>query len=212
LRELSLHLLDIAENSISAGATRIVISVHEDLVADELWLAVTDNGKGMSPEMVANVLDPFFTTRTTGMGFQLHGDSGECFIPADWFQLTVPSHHGAGDAFTIFFQRLVATVVAEQTVIETNLFIPIDAHQAVIAGLDHALTTEAAVQANRIGMGQVRFTTLVGTPAINEGAGGAELHTVAAGNTGAFAKGHVVVGNQDAAGAAFFKTKGSVAN
>ena len=58
MRELSLHLLDIAENSISAGASRIVISVREDLVADELWLEVSDNGKGMSPDMVEKVLDP----------------------------------------------------------------------------------------------------------------------------------------------------------
>ena len=65
MRELSLHLLDIAENSISAGASRIVISVREDLVADELWLEVSDNGKGMSPEMVEKVLDPFVTSRTT---------------------------------------------------------------------------------------------------------------------------------------------------
>ena len=65
MRELSLHLLDIAENSISAGATRIVISVREDLVLDELWLEVEDNGKGMTPDMVAKVLDPFVTSRTT---------------------------------------------------------------------------------------------------------------------------------------------------
>lgn len=51
MRELSLHLLDIAENSISADASRIVISVREDLVADELWLEVTDNGKGMTAEI-----------------------------------------------------------------------------------------------------------------------------------------------------------------
>ena len=73
MRELSLHLLDIAENSISAGATRIVISVREDLVLDELWLEVEDNGKGMTPDMVAKVLDPFVTSRTTrrvGLGIR----------------------------------------------------------------------------------------------------------------------------------------------
>jgi len=81
LRELSLHLLDIAENSISAGASRIVISVREDLVADELWLEVTDNGKGMSEEMVAKVLDPFVTTRTTrkvGLGIPLLKQATSC--------------------------------------------------------------------------------------------------------------------------------------
>jgi len=104
LRELSLHLLDIAENSISAGATRIVISVHEDLVADELWLAVTDNGKGMSPEMVANVLDPFFTTRTTrkvGLGIPLLKQAAEA---CNGF-LTVESELGKGTKLTTKFQH-----------------------------------------------------------------------------------------------------------
>jgi len=64
LRELSLHLLDIAENSISAGAKRIEISLIEDSVLDLLQMSVTDNGKGMSPEMVAIVTDPFTTSRT----------------------------------------------------------------------------------------------------------------------------------------------------
>ena len=79
MRELSLHLLDIAENSISADASRIMISVREDLVADELWLEVTDNGKGMTAETVAKVLDPFVTSRTTrrvGLGISLLKQAG----------------------------------------------------------------------------------------------------------------------------------------
>ncbi len=104
MRELSLHLLDIAENSISAGASRIVISVREDLVADELWLQVADNGKGMSEEMVANVLDPFVTTRTTrrvGLGIPLLKQAAE----ACGGFLKVESEQGIGTTLTAKFQH-----------------------------------------------------------------------------------------------------------
>lgn len=104
MRELSLHLLDIAENSISAGATRIVISVREDLVADELWLAVEDNGRGMSPEMVEKVLDPFVTTRTTrkvGLGIPLLKQAAEACAGF----LTVESELGKGTKLTTKFQH-----------------------------------------------------------------------------------------------------------
>lgn len=74
MRELSLHLLDIAENSITANASDIHILVAEDLRTNRLVLSVEDNGKGMSAEMVAQVTDPFVTTRTTrkvGLGIPL---------------------------------------------------------------------------------------------------------------------------------------------
>ncbi|MFR5069501.1 MAG: ATP-binding protein [Eubacteriales bacterium] len=72
MRELSLNVMDIVQNSISAGATVIKISVLEE--AQKLTIVVTDNGKGMSKEQVCKVIDPFFTTRTTrkvGMGIPL---------------------------------------------------------------------------------------------------------------------------------------------
>jgi len=65
LRELALHILDIAENSISAGATRILISVDENLNADRLAITIEDNGKGMDAETLARITDPFITSRTT---------------------------------------------------------------------------------------------------------------------------------------------------
>ena len=104
MRELSLHLLDIAENSISAGATRIVISVREDLVLDELWLEVEDNGKGMTPDMVAKVLDPFVTSRTTrrvGLGIPLLKQAAEA---CNGF-LTIESELGKGTKLTAKFQH-----------------------------------------------------------------------------------------------------------
>ena len=74
MRELSLHLLDIAENSISAGADLIRIFVREDTVMDLLQMSVEDNGRGMSEEMTSLVMDPFVTSRTTrkvGLGIPL---------------------------------------------------------------------------------------------------------------------------------------------
>ncbi|RPI80601.1 MAG: ATP-binding protein [Chloroflexi bacterium] len=74
MREISLHLLDIAENSVAAGARNISISMKEDLLHDILEASVTDDGKGMTAEQAARVLDPFVTSRTTrkvGLGLPL---------------------------------------------------------------------------------------------------------------------------------------------
>ncbi len=74
MRELSLNILDIAQNSIAAGASLTEIVVKEDTLKKTLLIGIYDNGKGMTPEQVENVKDPFFTTRTTrkvGMGIPL---------------------------------------------------------------------------------------------------------------------------------------------
>jgi len=65
VRELALHLLDIAENSVAAKAQNITISVNEDHHADRLQMSVVDDGCGMDEATVARVIDPFFTSRTT---------------------------------------------------------------------------------------------------------------------------------------------------
>ena len=65
MRELALHLLDIAENSVAAKAQNITISVDEDHQADRLQMSVIDDGCGMDEATVARVIDPFFTSRTT---------------------------------------------------------------------------------------------------------------------------------------------------
>ena len=74
MRELSLNILDIAQNSISAGASLITIEVNENTVDKTLIIGIYDNGCGMSEDQVQSVIDPFFTTRTTrkvGMGIPL---------------------------------------------------------------------------------------------------------------------------------------------
>jgi len=74
MNDLAMHILDIVQNSISAGAKNIWIEVLVSMVRDLLSISVKDDGKGMTPEMVAKVTDPYCTTRTTrkvGLGLPL---------------------------------------------------------------------------------------------------------------------------------------------
>lgn len=74
MRELSLNVMDIVQNSVRAGASLITVQVAESKKHDTLTITITDNGCGMSAEQVKSVIDPFFTTRTTrkvGLGVPL---------------------------------------------------------------------------------------------------------------------------------------------
>jgi len=74
LRELSLHILDIAENGIDAGAGLITISILEEKEKDILTITITDDGKGIERKVLEKVTDPFYTTRRTrrvGLGLSL---------------------------------------------------------------------------------------------------------------------------------------------
>ncbi|MEA4895741.1 MAG: sensor histidine kinase [Oscillospiraceae bacterium] len=65
MQELSMNILDVAENSIRAGATLVGIEIDEKPSRNLLIVTISDNGCGMSPEQVKNVTDPFYTTRLT---------------------------------------------------------------------------------------------------------------------------------------------------
>lgn len=65
LPEISLNVLDIAQNSIRAEADLIEIGIYIDRKADTLTVIINDNGCGMTAEQIAHVEDPFFTTRST---------------------------------------------------------------------------------------------------------------------------------------------------
>jgi len=104
LKELSLHILDIAENSISASSTQITIAVIEDIVNDRLRICITDNGIGMSAEMVQKIIDPFVTSRTTrkvGLGIPLLKAAAEI---CEGF-LSIESQIGLGTKVTVEFKR-----------------------------------------------------------------------------------------------------------
>lgn len=80
MNDLSLHIIDIIQNSISAGATLIRLAIEEDLCKDLLRITIEDNGRGMAPEQVEQLDNPFFTSRTTrkvGMGIPLFKQSAE---------------------------------------------------------------------------------------------------------------------------------------
>lgn len=73
MEDLSLHILDLAENALNAGATRIAISINENIPGDRLTIGVSDNGRGMSAPARRRAFDPFFTTqkKRTGLGLPL---------------------------------------------------------------------------------------------------------------------------------------------
>lgn len=80
MRELSLHILDVIENGLEAGASRIEVRIDEDPDADLLSIEITDNGKGMAKELIEKVTDPFYTTRKTrhvGLGLPLFRDAAQ---------------------------------------------------------------------------------------------------------------------------------------
>ncbi len=104
MRELTLHLLDIAANSISALSQNISIDVLEDTRTDRLLIRVKDDGKGMDAEMVAKVIDPFVTSRTTrkvGLGIPLLKAAAEACN--GWFK--IESEAGKGTLVEVEFQR-----------------------------------------------------------------------------------------------------------
>jgi len=103
MKELSLKLLDVAKNSVSAGATQIGLSLTED---EQGWLTITisDNGRGMSPDFLSQVTDPFTTTRTTrkvGMGLPLYRMAAE----QTGGSLGIQSTEGVGTTVTARFHR-----------------------------------------------------------------------------------------------------------
>jgi anti-sigma regulatory factor (Ser/Thr protein kinase) len=103
LKELSLHILDIAENSVNAGATKIEILVVENLNKDELIINIKDNGKGMDPEKLKNISDPFITSRTTrkvGLGIPFLKAAAEACEGS----LEITSERGVGTEVKVRFK------------------------------------------------------------------------------------------------------------
>lgn len=102
MRELALNILDVAENSLRANATKIQIDV--DVADDTIRITVADNGRGMSEEFLSRVADPFTTTRTTrkvGLGLPLIKMEAE--MSGGSFGIT--SEVGVGTTVTTTFGR-----------------------------------------------------------------------------------------------------------
>jgi len=78
--ELSLNILDIAQNSVKAGAKLIAVAVEVNTASDTLTVLINDDGCGMTHEQLEKVTDPFFTTRDTrsvGLGVPFFKDAAE---------------------------------------------------------------------------------------------------------------------------------------
>ena len=104
MRELSLHILDIVQNSITAGAKLVIINIVEDINLDELVIEIIDNGKGMDDETIKRVMDPFYTTRTTrkvGLGIPLFKNAA--LTTGGKFYIT--SRQGSGTIETAVFKH-----------------------------------------------------------------------------------------------------------
>jgi hypothetical protein len=104
MRELSLHILDVLQNSLEAGATLVELAIEEDLGADQLVISVRDNGRGMDQATLARVVDPFYTTRKTrqvGLGIPLFQAAAERCNGS----LTISSKVGKGTEVRAVFQH-----------------------------------------------------------------------------------------------------------
>jgi hypothetical protein len=104
MEDLSLHILDVAENSTAAGASLIEIMILEDAAADRLEIRIKDNGRGMDALMAAAATHPFVTTRTTrrvGLGLPLLKMAAE----ETGGELTLVSEPGVGTEVTAWFQH-----------------------------------------------------------------------------------------------------------
>ena len=108
MKELSLNILDIAQNSIHAEATLVRILLTE--TDESLKLEIGDDGRGMSEEFLSRVTDPFSTTRTTrkvGLGLPLLKLAAE--QTGGWMTITsreralYPDTHGT--EVTAFFYK-----------------------------------------------------------------------------------------------------------
>jgi anti-sigma regulatory factor (Ser/Thr protein kinase) len=103
MEDLSLHILDIVENSVAAQADKIEIRITEDKKNDLLSVEIIDNGIGMDKETKKKVLDPFYTSKTVrrfGLGLPLLSEAAK----AANGQLSIESKKGEGTRVKADFQ------------------------------------------------------------------------------------------------------------
>lgn len=103
MEDLSLHILDVVENSIRAKSANVKIRLCENAAKDLLVLEVTDDGEGMDEVDMMKCLDPFYTTKSgkdVGLGLPFLGQSAE----ETGGTLTIESEKGRGT-------RIVATYI-----------------------------------------------------------------------------------------------------
>lgn len=103
MQDISLHVLDIVDNSIRAGATEVHIYIEEDPDRDLLRVEISDNGEGMDAEMMKNAVDPFFTSKNekrVGLGLPLLAQAAR----EGGGKFELDSNPGAGTRLSATFQ------------------------------------------------------------------------------------------------------------
>lgn len=102
MTEISLNVLDVAENSTHAGAKLVTIKVDANFFRDHLTIVIADDGCGITPEHLSRVTDPFFTSRTTrtvGLGIPFFKYAAE----STGGSFTIQSQEGCGTTVTAEF-------------------------------------------------------------------------------------------------------------
>ena len=126
MKEISLNILDIVENSVKAKAKNILVSLKEE--GDKLTLTVSDDGCGMKEDFLKSVIDPFCTTRTTrkvGMGIPLlklaaEQTGGECNVTS--FHIDdYPENHVKKTSATFFSNHIDCAPIGDMVATITTL-------------------------------------------------------------------------------------------
>ena len=103
MKELSMHVYDLMENSTAANSTLVELTIRDSLKDNVYAFTIKDNGKGMTPEFLAKVTDPWTTSRTTrkvglglplikmntenaGGGMKIESEVGKGTVLNFWFQ------------------------------------------------------------------------------------------------------------------------------
>lgn len=146
MQELSMNILDVAENSVRAGAGLIEITVDEQPDADLLRITIADDGYGMTSEQVENVTDPFYTTRSTrkvGLGVPFFKMAAEL----------------TGGSFTIESAPGKGTVVQADFILSSIDLMPLGNINETIETLIHANPHIDFVYTRRIAENQMKLDT-----------------------------------------------------
>lgn len=104
MTELSLHILDIVQNSLRANASKVCVRIIENLDNNQFSIEISDDGDGMDEEFLKKVTNPFVTSRTTrkvGLGISLLKQNAEL----SGGSLTIKSKKGEGTELTTIFEH-----------------------------------------------------------------------------------------------------------
>ena len=104
MNELSLHILDIVQNSIKANATLVKIIINDNTIDNDYTITIEDNGHGIDPETQKNIFDPFITKKSKGTGLGL--SISQRIVQEHGGEISVESEFGKGSVFSIYLPAI----------------------------------------------------------------------------------------------------------